>query len=113
MNDAERSAGWGEGESRKFLDLGAFFVPDREEQMAMFCDLIPVMDRPSHVVDLCCGEGLLALELLRRFPRAIVHGYDGSATMLDSARSKLAEFGERFDPQLFDLSKLIWRFFNW
>ena len=114
----EPMAAWGEEDSRGFLDDGRFFVPEREAQIAAICALIPKMPespdtQSAHVVELCCGEGLLAGALLARFPRARVHGYDGSEAMLTHARAALAGHGERFEARRFDLHADGWRRFPW
>lgn len=104
--------GWDESNSRDFIDLGRFFVPDREEQIATICGLIPDPG-DGHLVELCCGEGLLSRALLERFPRATVHAFDGSPAMLEQTRAALAEHGGRFDTRLFDLADRSWRVFPW
>ena len=106
-------ASWKEADSHDFIDFGAYFVPDREEQTALLCDLIPKSEGPVHLVELCCGEGLLAEALLARFPEATVHAYDGSTTMLETAAARLAGYGERFDARPFDLHDRAWRQFPW
>src|SRR5262249_42790110 len=84
-------------------------VPEREVQIALICDLIPATDQSFEIVELCCGEGLLAGALLARFPGCVVRGLDGSAAMLQRAQERLAEYGERFRPQQFDLASHAWR----
>ncbi len=37
------------------------------------------------------------------FPGCTVYGMDGSTNMLDAARERLADFGDRFQPLPFDL----------
>ena len=114
--EADVKTSWDEGDSQYFIDRGRFFVPDREEQIAILRDLIPQpaeTGEPCHLVELCCGEGLLSGALLEHFPAATVHGYDGSATMLEAAAAGLAAYGERFDVQLFDLAESSWRHFPW
>jgi tRNA (cmo5U34)-methyltransferase len=100
---------WDEQSSQTFIDLGRYFVPDREEQLAAFCDLVAPPPGPFEILELCCGEGLLAGALLDRYPRCTVHGYDGSPAMLQSAQQRLAHFGERFRPRQFDLADRAWR----
>ncbi|MEO7910494.1 MAG: methyltransferase domain-containing protein [Roseiflexaceae bacterium] len=100
---------WGEDVSQTFIDFGRYFVPEREQQIAAFVDLIPVHEQPFTVLELCSGEGLLASALLERFPSCTVYGLDGSPTMLDHARQQLAHYGDRFRPQLFDLADSSWR----
>jgi tRNA (cmo5U34)-methyltransferase len=104
---------WSEESSQYFIDYAAYFVPDRLVQLETICELIPVQPEPFHVVELCCGEGLLARAILERFPSSQLHGYDGSNTMLDKARTALQPFGARFTLHPFDLAAPAWRSFPW
>lgn len=107
----ERQPGWNESDSRDFIDLGRFFIPDREEQIATVLDVIP--DPGSGLlVDLCCGEGLLSRALLERFPEARVLAMDLSPAMLEATRAKLADHEGRFAVQAFDLADRSWRGFS-
>ncbi len=103
---------WSEDLSESFLDTGKFFVPEREKQIATVVQAVvaePESGAGLHLVDLCCGEGLLAEALLVRFPQAIVHGLDGSPKMLAAARARLSEHGERFQTREIDLFADTWR----
>ncbi|HEY3588318.1 MAG TPA: class I SAM-dependent methyltransferase [Myxococcaceae bacterium] len=102
--------GWDETDSHEFIDLGRFFVPDREEQIAAVLGMIPDPG-DGLLVDLCCGEGLLSRALLERFPRARVLALDLSPTMLAQARATCADPSSRFDTSLFDLADGSWRTF--
>ncbi len=106
----DREAGWDEANSREFIDLGRFFVPEREEQIAAALGLIPDPG-DGLLVDLCCGEGLLSRTLLERFPRARVLALDLSPTMLAQARATCADHSGRFDTRPFDLADRSWRTF--
>jgi tRNA (cmo5U34)-methyltransferase len=110
--DADRKPGWDERDSQDFIDFGRFFVPEREEQIATFCDMIPDPGN-GHIVELCCGEGLLSRALLERFPAATVHASDGSPAMVEHAASTLSGFGDRFESRIFDLADRSWRVFPW
>ena len=99
---------WDEETSATFIDYGRYMVPERERQMAIMVALLPAR-APLTVLELCCGEGLLADEILRARPEAIVHGYDGSARMLAAAAERAAWAGGRFRPQEFDLGSPAWR----
>jgi tRNA (cmo5U34)-methyltransferase len=88
-------------------------VPERELQIEAFCDLIPAQHGSFSILELCCGEGLLAGALLERFPSSTVYGFDGSPAMLEHARRSLAGYGERFQTQLFDLADRSWRAPGW
>lgn len=101
----DRQAGWNEADSHDFIDLGRFFVPDREEQIATVLDMIPDPGA-GLLADLCCGEGLLSRALLERFPRARVLAMDLSPAMLEHARTTLAGYGDRFGTRQFDLADL-------
>lgn len=100
---------WSEEESQEFIDYGRYFVPERELQMSTVCDLIPAVKESFVVLELCCGEGLLAKAILTRYPQATVYGYDGSPEMLKAATARLAPFGERFQIRQFDLFSDSWR----
>ena len=104
---------WTEQESRAFLDYGRYFVPERPYQIQTMVDLIPAAEEPFHVLELACGEGLLAEALLKRYPQAIFHGFDGSTTMLAFARERLRAFNQRFDLAHFELSERVWRTAPW
>jgi tRNA (cmo5U34)-methyltransferase len=100
---------WDEQSSKLFMDYGRYFVPERELQIRIICDLIPPCAGTFHILELCSGEGLLAGALLKRFPDCIVHGFDGSIEMLQQSERQLAQYGERFAPERFDLHARDWR----
>jgi trans-aconitate methyltransferase len=101
---------WKESASSNFIDFGRFFVPDREEQIATVVDAVPDPGE-GLLVDLCCGEGLISRALLERFPKARVLAMDLSPAMLEAARAKLADSGDRFATRQFDLADRSWRSF--
>ncbi|HEY4597469.1 MAG TPA: methyltransferase domain-containing protein [Thermoanaerobaculia bacterium] len=110
----DRQSGWDEANSNDFIDLGRFFVPEREEQIAAVLGLIPDPG-DGLLVDLCCGEGLLSRALLERFPHARVLALDLSPTMLAQARATCAAISGRagrFDTRPFDLADRSWRTFS-
>lgn len=100
---------WTETNSQTFLDYGRYFVPERERQIGTICGLIPPAPEGALIVELCCGEGLLAQALLERFPNCVVRGMDGSAEMLTAAGRRLTAFGEHFQPEHFNLASNDWR----
>lgn len=100
---------WTEADSQNFIDFGRYFVPERETQLRTICDLIMSSDTPFEILELCCGEGLLAGALLERFSKATVHGFDGSPEMLKQAGTTLASYGKRFQTRQFDLAETNWR----
>ena len=105
--------GWDEQNSQTFIDYGRYFVPERERQIETICALLPPHDQPFNVIELCCGEGLLAHAILTEHPTSTVYGLDGSPEMLRAVQQRLADFGERFQPVLFDLAALDWRKPGW
>jgi tRNA (cmo5U34)-methyltransferase len=107
------SVAWTEQDSTTFIDLGHYFVPEREEQLRIICDLVPLIADEHHVVDLCGGEGLLSRALLERHPRRRVHIFDGSRAMLERAARLLKQHEDRVDVQVFDLAATDWRKFPW
>ncbi len=111
-DDASRIK-WSEQNSQAFLDWGRYCVPDREYQIELICDLIPPHPEPFHILELCCGEGLLAEALLARFPDCVVHGLDGSEEMLKRAHARLAKYAPRVALGQFDLSATDWRTPPW
>ncbi|GJM40709.1 MAG: hypothetical protein DHS20C20_09910 [Ardenticatenaceae bacterium] len=100
---------WQESDSQDFIDYGRYFVPQREYQLQTIAELIPQPEGKANILELSCGEGLLAQTILRRFPGITLHGYDLSPAMLDQATLRLAHFGNRFLPRQFDLNHQAWR----
>ncbi|NWG75749.1 MAG: class I SAM-dependent methyltransferase [Rubrivivax sp.] len=99
---------WDEANTQAFLDYGRYFVPERERQIEIITRLTPRTEQPSALIDLCCGEGLLAQALLESFPSYTVFGLDGSPAMLQRARQRLAGFGERFQACACNLFARAW-----
>jgi tRNA (cmo5U34)-methyltransferase len=102
-------AGWSEETSRIFIDYGRYIVPERDRQMQIIATLLSRLDGLSVVLELCCGEGLLAELLLDRYPAFTIQGRDGSVEMLKRAGERLTRFGNRFQGSLFDLASTDWR----
>ena len=113
MSEDERTENWSESDSAYFMDVGRYFVPEREVQIETICDLIPEPTGAAHVVEMCCGEGLLSHALLERMPGVTLHAFDGSPAMLEAARERCAGFGDRFEARAFDLAAGDWRAFPW
>lgn len=98
-------SGWDENDSKTFIDYGLFFVPERERQHEIICSAIPAATGSTRIVDLCCGDGLLAKEILGRFPHHQLYLYDGSVAMLEKAKANLGEYIDRVVFTRFDLAK--------
>ena len=104
---------WTESTSELFADYSEYFVPDRDVQMETVCGLVPDLPNVPHVVDICCGEGLLSETLLARLPGVMVHAYDGSPTMLAKTRDRLIAYAGRFETCEMDIADTDWRKFPW
>lgn len=100
-------AGWGDAESETFLRLGDVLVPDRQMQADMICALVP--EAPSLILELSCGEGLLAERLLDTFPTSRLVALDASSVMLEHAAVRLARFGDRQEVRRFQIEDSGWR----
>ena len=100
---------WDEQNSQEFIDLADCIVPERKLQTEIICSLVSARQHPFIILDICCGEGLLAEALLNRFKKAIVIGLDGSETMLKYAQERLSGYGDRFRVKKFDLRADDWR----
>lgn len=103
--------GWSEEDSRAFLDTGAYYVPERETQIATVVGTIPPPPDGAVIVDICCGEGLLAEAIARRFPAACLHALDGSPAMLKAAGARLQAGGGRYRLAPIELARRGWRRF--
>lgn len=109
MENPDNSSQWNESLSQEFIDYGRYFVPERERQIEIIVDLLPQLEVEDTVIELCCGEGLLAEAILTRFPNVTVHGLDGSPEMLQAANQRLTSHNDRFQPRQFDLAEYTWR----
>ena len=115
MSDSQSTKGWDEDNSRRFLDYGRYFVPDRERQIGIIGDLIPPLpegaQRGALLVELCSGEGLQSRALLERFPACRLLALDGSAEMRERTRATCGAEADRLAVAAFDLAGRDWRAF--
>ena len=100
---------WDEETSERYLDYGRYFVPEREQQMRIMVDLLRDLPQPLSILELCCGEGLLAELLLSKLSVSAYIGLDGSALMLERARRRLSPFDARVKLGSFELADHAWR----
>jgi tRNA (cmo5U34)-methyltransferase len=107
-NATADGAGWGLSDTEVFARYGDALVPYRAEQTAAVGDLLAGLPDP-HVLDLCCGEGRLSEEYLRRTPEGRVTLLDGSAEMLELAEARLARFEGRYASVRADIADRGWR----
>ena len=99
----------GQRTSQRYLDYGRYFVPAREQQMRIMVDLLKGLLQPCIVLEVCCGEGLLAEMLLADLTGATYLGLDGSDLMLERASRRLSRFGSRVKLGKFELADRSWR----
>lgn len=112
MTDTTQTDGWTEETSQKFIDYGAYFVPSREVQIDTICSVIPEVPKGGSIVEICCGEGLLAQALAARQPHALFHALDGSPTMLAATAKRLDDLGTRYRSLQIDIADREWRRFD-
>ena len=71
--------------------------PQRAEHLALVLELLATLQPDGHcVLDLGCGDGIVAAMLLERFPTAHVTGMDSSPPMLAAAAERLAAYPGRW-----------------
>lgn len=108
MTEAPVPETWSLSDTEVFLRYGDACVPRRQEQIAAVCDMLSGIPVP-YVLDLCCGEGRLSEEYLRRSAEARVVVLDGSEEMLSMAAERLAAFGGRHTQVRADIEDREWR----
>ncbi len=108
MDTAPEQESWQQSDTEVFTRYGDAFVPRRREQIDTVCELLADLPVPR-VLDLCCGEGLLSDEYLRRTPEGRVTLLDGSAEMLERAGRRLAPFKDRCTPVRAGIEERGWR----
>src|SRR6266496_2789037 len=100
---------WTETDSSTYTEIGDVAVPRRAEMMQRTVAAVPFAhDEAFRIVELGCGDGRLASELVGAFPAATIVGLDGSELMREQARARLAPFGDRVRVCPFKLESLDW-----
>lgn len=112
MENHKSQSSWSESLSKQFVDYGRYFVPDRDSQMKIMTALLSNLGSAASIVELCCGEGLLAEVILEVYPTYSMQAFDGSSEMLARAQNRLSRFKDRFQCQKFELASTSWRHFN-
>ncbi len=113
MTQENPDIAWKESDSALFIAEGDIYVPERRLQIKTIGDAIPATNDNVHLAEICCGEGLLSLSLLERFPNAVMHALDGSATMLESTAKTCAAHADRLQLQAIDIHSADWRRPDW
>jgi len=100
---------WTESDSSIFGEIADVAVPRRAEMMQRIVAAVPFAhDEAFRIVELGCGDGRLASELLGAFPATTIVGLDGSESMREQASARLAPFGDRVRVCPFKLESLDW-----
>jgi len=96
MNDNTLQDHWDEEMSQRFIDYGRYFIPQRERQMRIIVELLKDIPQPYTLLELCCGEGLLAEMIVKEYLQVTLLGLDGSQVMLAKAQERLSDFVGRY-----------------
>ncbi len=100
----------GEDLAERYLSGIRGAIPMAQEQMDMMLRLINFsQESVTAVLDLGCGDGILGQVILDQFPEAHVVFADFSAPMLEAARKRLADYGERSTVVQADYGSGDWR----
>ena len=92
-----------ETEAQALAYAEANFEEPHNRCIELFRESFPDLAVSGYVVDLGCGPGDITRRFARAYPRAAVHGVDGSATMLASGEKQM-----RREPELRDRVVLVY-----
>lgn len=105
----DEQTGWSEQDSATYRALAEIAVPTRREFLASLLCVLPFgKDESFRIVELGCGEGVLARAALTAFPKASVLALDGSESMQTHAAALLAPFERRAAVEPFTLEARDW-----
>ncbi|HAC18728.1 MAG TPA: hypothetical protein DCF78_09150 [Dehalococcoidia bacterium] len=100
---------WSGDDSRIYSRLADIAVPSRREQMAILITQIRFKTTDAFkLVDLACGESGLTKAIQTLYPKARATALDGSQSMLTVAPINLAEFEDRTETGVFDITAEDW-----
>jgi len=100
---------WSEDDLWVYSRLADIAEPSRREQMAALITQIRFETTDAFkLVDLACDEGGLTKAILTLYPRARATALDGSHSMLTVAPINLAEFEDRTETGVFDITAEDW-----
>lgn len=78
--------------SSNYTEMLARLVPRYREMLWMILDYVPKDLNPKKIVDLGCGTGNLSKGILNQYPKAKVVAVDLSASILEEASKRLANY---------------------
>ena len=91
--------------AREFIDERRRAIPFAQEQLSVMARVARhYVRRAERVVDLGCGDGLLARVILNEYPEASAVLVDHSAPMLALAEESMTAYGGRYRAEQYDLS---------
>lgn len=94
---------------RTFVDGIRSAIPLAQEQIEVMLRLVEARGAPAkNFADLGCGNGILSMALLERFPNAVATLVDFSQPMIDEARSLLKAHASSCQFTSADLSEAQW-----
>ena len=94
--------------ARNFVDERRRAIPFGEEQLQVMLEVVHhFRPAPTRIIDLGCGDGILARLLLDRYPAASAVLVDHSPPMLERAREAMAAYGDRCEIRQGDLGAPI------
>lgn len=93
-----------------FLDERSLMIPDRQRQLEVALRLMGSMaTKPRRILDLGAGDAILLATVLEAFPEAGGVAVDFSPLMLEQARERLSQFGNRAATVEADMGSTAWR----
>lgn len=94
--------------AREFVQQRRAAIPYGTDQIAVMLQLVEgFCPNPQFVVDLGCGDGIVARALLDKYPAARALLLDYSEAMIEQAGSAMAPYNERFEIRLGDLTERL------
>lgn len=104
---------WTDDDTEMFVKYGHCFVPEREKQLEIICDILNFnteKNKNYSLIDLCPGEGILSEAILKAYPRTKLYLYDFSRLMLETAAKRLQTMASKdIEYKIIDITKSDWR----
>ena len=95
--------------AKAFLDERSLLIPDRQRQLDILLRVVRFhCPQPRRILDVGSGDGILLATLLEAIPDAIGMAVDFSPLMLEQARLRLGQFGQRTTTVEADLHTPAW-----
>src|ERR1700722_2867224 len=92
----------------EFVEKRRAAIPYGADQITLMMRLVhELMPAPKVIIDLGCGDGILAKALLATYTYARAILIDHSSTMLEQAHETLSEYRKRFETVESDLSNYL------